>query len=98
MSKIYRRHYCDHQHRSHYVAAKCIFRRSTQRVDGDGPYAFVHKFLPPFGGFVRHVHLFPTLEAAQRQADLPVPCSGTCWGHEVVIIAPLNQLIRSWYP
>lgn len=94
--KIYHVHFCEKEHRTFSTAAKCIFRQGS-KIKGDGAFAFVHRFRVG-RQYRRRVELYSTLAHAEdamarRLHDFGNgKCSGTCIGHEVIIIASLDQL------
>jgi hypothetical protein len=94
--KVYRVHFCEKEHRTFVAAAKCIFREGS-KVRGDGAYAFVHRFRVG-RQYRRQVELCSTLADAEEamarrlRSEVSGKRSGTCIGHEVIMIASLDQL------
>ena len=82
--KVYRRHYCDRNHRNHHTLARCIWPRA-EWVSGDGPYATVAHCR------VLTVELHETREAATKALTAidRHACGGRCYGqHELILLQP----------
>lgn len=80
--KVYRRHYCDRNHRSYRTTAKCLWPRAIW-IHGEGPYALL-----AWCG-VLTVTLWRTLEEAQNSKKVidATDCGHACRGrHEIIRI------------
>jgi hypothetical protein len=81
-TKVYKRHYCTRQHRSHRAVAACIWPRH-EWIIGDGAYACL-----AWCGTLT-ITLWRTAEAAYeaRRACDRTGCGHACYGrHEVIMI------------
>lgn len=82
ITKVYRRHGCDRQHRTYQSIANCMFRRAAWVV-GDGSFALIAWCGTPT------VSLHPNYDRANqnRQEIDQFGCGGRCTGrHEIVRI------------
>ncbi|MEV4879331.1 hypothetical protein [Streptomyces cyaneofuscatus] len=90
--KVYRRHYCERQHRTYTAFARCVWRtaiwvRAFEPGD-DLPYALVSNCRKPYlTGDQRTVSLWSSRENAERQEEWinRFGCGGGCYRvHEVI--------------
>ncbi|MBB4934582.1 hypothetical protein F4561_005402 [Lipingzhangella halophila] len=88
----YRYHYCGSLHTRFSTAARCIFKKSTSSIAGEGPYAFVHGFRDRRHGYSRQVFLSDTRDGARAREAQAFNCGPRCVEHKLVVIRPLDQL------
>ncbi|MFI6061188.1 hypothetical protein [Streptomyces sp. NPDC051286] len=90
--KVYRRHHCNRQHRTHETFAKCVWRNAIWvrafEPGNDLPYALVSNCRKPYlSGDQRIVSLWGSQGRAELQKEWidRTGCGGGCYrAHEVI--------------